>query len=192
MEEPPIVFPLLSTTSPDKGTEDNAEESIETVTEGWTVSKDFPELVVEVVVDVAFVVSEFIVEEAFVVFVDSLAVVVFVLESLEDEVLVAEFDELEDASELELAAVLAEVVEEFELVALEEIVPKENLYREKMGFTISLEDWFKGDLSKYYLDRVNNKSTLNNFVDLSKIDLSDNRKRWNLLMFELWLQSYFK
>lgn len=73
MEEPPIVFPLLSTTSPDKGTEDNAEESIETVTEGWTVSKDFPELVVEVVVvvDVAFVVSEFVVEEAFVVFVDS-------------------------------------------------------------------------------------------------------------------------
>ncbi len=75
--------------------------------------------------------------------------------------------------------------------ALEDIVPKENLYREKMGFTISLEDWFKGDLSKYYLDKVNKRSLLNNFVDLSKIDFNDNRKKWNLLMFELWLKNYF-
>lgn len=45
------------------------------------------------------------------------------LELLEDEVLFAVFDELEDTSELEFATVLEEVVEEFELVALEEIVP---------------------------------------------------------------------
>lgn len=75
--------------------------------------------------------------------------------------------------------------------ALEQIVPKENLYREKMGFTISLEDWFKGNLSKYFDAKVNSKSLLNEFVNLEKIDLNDNRKRWNILMFELWLRSYF-
>jgi asparagine synthase (glutamine-hydrolysing) len=75
--------------------------------------------------------------------------------------------------------------------ALEPIVPKENLYREKMGFTISLEDWFKGDLTKYFKSIVNSKSQINNFVDLSKIDLNDHHKKWNILMFELWLKSYF-
>lgn len=68
--------------------------------------------------------SELVVEVELVVFDVSLAPVVFALESLEDEVLVVEFDEVEeDTLELELALVLEEVVEEVELVALEEIVP---------------------------------------------------------------------
>src|SRR3989344_970842 len=33
--------------------------------------------------------------------------------------------------------------------ALEKIVPKENLYREKMGFGIPLSDWFSGKLNSY-------------------------------------------
>jgi asparagine synthase (glutamine-hydrolysing) len=76
--------------------------------------------------------------------------------------------------------------------ALEKIVPKENLYRPKMGFTISLEDWFKGDLSRYFQKTaLNKKALLNNFIDLEKINLDANTKKWNLLMLELWLKNYF-
>jgi len=38
--------------------------------------------------------------------------------------------------------------------ALEKIVPKENLYRPKMGFTIPLDKWFKGNLNKYYKEKL--------------------------------------
>lgn len=76
--------------------------------------------------------------------------------------------------------------------ALENIVPKENLYRPKMGFTISLEDWFKGDLSKYFESKVKNKkSNISKFVDLDSINLDANTKKWNLLMLELWFEKYF-
>lgn len=76
--------------------------------------------------------------------------------------------------------------------ALESIVPKENLYRPKMGFTISLEDWFKGDLNSYFKKTVlNKKALINEFIDLSDLDISANTKKWNLLMLELWLQNYF-
>ncbi len=76
--------------------------------------------------------------------------------------------------------------------ALEKIVPKENLYRPKMGFTISLEDWFKGDLNSYFNKTVlNKKSKLNEFINISEIELNSNNKKWNLLMLELWLQNYF-
>ncbi len=77
--------------------------------------------------------------------------------------------------------------------ALEKIVPKENLYRPKMGFTVSLEDWFKGDINMYFNKTVmNGKSKINSFLNLDEIDLSLDTKRWNLLMLELWLKKYFK
>ncbi len=75
--------------------------------------------------------------------------------------------------------------------ALERIVPRENLYREKMGFTISLEDWFKGDLAKYFKSKINKNSRINRYINLENIDFSDNRKKWNILMLELWLKNYF-
>ena len=76
--------------------------------------------------------------------------------------------------------------------ALEKIVPKENLYRPKMGFTISLEDWFKGDLSKYFESKVKNKnSNISKFIDIDNINLDANTKKWNLLMLELWFERYF-
>ncbi len=76
--------------------------------------------------------------------------------------------------------------------ALEKIVPKENLYRPKMGFTISLEDWFKGDLSNYFDKKVKNKkSSINSFIDLNNVNLDANTKKWNLLMLELWFEKYF-
>jgi asparagine synthase (glutamine-hydrolysing) len=76
--------------------------------------------------------------------------------------------------------------------ALEKIVPKENLYRTKMGFTIPLDEWFRGDLNKYYKDKLFAKnSKINDFIDLSKINLDTDQKKWSLLMLELWLECYF-
>ena len=77
--------------------------------------------------------------------------------------------------------------------ALENIVPKENLYRPKVGFTIPLEEWFKGNLNKYFESKViSKKSLINNFINPEKIVIDTEPKKWNLLMFELWLESYFK
>lgn len=77
--------------------------------------------------------------------------------------------------------------------ALEKIVPKENLYRPKMGFTLSLEDWFKGDLDKYYKDTVlNPKAQINEYIDMDKFNPDTNQKKWTILMLELWLKSYFE
>lgn len=76
--------------------------------------------------------------------------------------------------------------------ALEPYVPKENLYRTKMGFTIPLEEWFKGDLNKYSKGIIfSKKSLLKNLVNLDNIKLDDERKTWSILMLELWLKKYF-
>lgn len=76
--------------------------------------------------------------------------------------------------------------------ALESIVPRQNLYRPKVGFTIPLDEWFKGNLSAHFNHKIFSKrALLNNFVDINKINLDNDQKRWNLLMFELWLESYF-
>jgi len=86
--------------------------------------------------------------------------------------------------------------------ALETIVPKENLYRPKMGFTIPLNEWFKGNLNSYSKSCLLSKNSLiKNFIDLNKIKpmiKSNNCKEdfgpkiWSLIMLELWLESYFK
>lgn len=74
--------------------------------------------------------------------------------------------------------------------ALEKIVPMENLYREKMGFTIPLEDWFKDDLKKYSSNILNNKNSLYlNFVKPN--NNFTNQQKWALTMLELWYASYF-
>lgn len=76
--------------------------------------------------------------------------------------------------------------------ALEKIVPKENLYRPKMGFTISLEDWFQGDLKGFYDKKVNSKkSKINNLVNTHNLEASSNQQKWSLLMLELWFEKYF-
>jgi asparagine synthase (glutamine-hydrolysing) len=85
--------------------------------------------------------------------------------------------------------------------ALEKIVPKENLYRPKMGFAIPLGDWFKGDLNNYGKKILLAKnSQVKNMFDEEQIKfmlLSQNSnedfgpKLWSLMFLELWLQSYF-
>jgi asparagine synthase (glutamine-hydrolysing) len=85
--------------------------------------------------------------------------------------------------------------------ALESIVPKENLYRKKVGFGIPLNEWFKGDLNPYARKLLLSKNSLiKEFVHQEKIKpmINSNNQTidfgpriWSLMMLELWLQSYF-
>ncbi len=85
--------------------------------------------------------------------------------------------------------------------ALESIVPKENLYRQKMGFTIPLNKWFSGKLNLYAKHvLLSKKSRIKEFFDknyLKMMVLENNQTEdfgpriWSLMSLELWLQSYF-
>ena len=86
--------------------------------------------------------------------------------------------------------------------ALEPIVPKANLYRPKIGFTIPLDRWFKGSLNKYAMSVLSGKNTLiTEYIDgdyIKSIIKSNNKdfdfgpRIWSLLSLELWMRSYFK
>lgn len=85
--------------------------------------------------------------------------------------------------------------------ALESIVPKENLYRPKVGFTIPLDKWFKGDINPYAAKVLLSKNSfIKEYIDIEKVKsmiYSNNSKQdfgpkiWNLLMLELWMKDYF-
>lgn len=85
--------------------------------------------------------------------------------------------------------------------ALESIVPKENLYRPKVGFTIPLDVWFKGKLNPYAKSILLSKNSLiKEYVNTDKIKQMINSQNsnedfgpriWSLMMLELWLRSYF-
>jgi asparagine synthase (glutamine-hydrolysing) len=85
--------------------------------------------------------------------------------------------------------------------AFEKIVPKENLYRPKMGFTIPLDKWFKGELNSYAKKILlgKNSFTRSQFdTDYIKFMIEDNNKSqdfgprlWALMSLELWYRAYF-
>ncbi|MGA2910809.1 MAG: asparagine synthase (glutamine-hydrolyzing) [Candidatus Microgenomates bacterium] len=85
--------------------------------------------------------------------------------------------------------------------AFEKIVPKENLYRPKMGFTIPLSEWFSVKLNSYAKNLLINKnSQIKEMFDMEYVKgiIEDNNRRedfgprlWALMCLELWLQSYF-
>jgi asparagine synthase (glutamine-hydrolysing) len=86
--------------------------------------------------------------------------------------------------------------------AVEKIVPKENLYRKKMGFSIPLSKWFTGDLNKYARKALlSKKAFIKTFTneDYIKMMLSKHTpntdygpKLWSLLALELWFRTYFQ
>jgi asparagine synthase (glutamine-hydrolysing) len=85
--------------------------------------------------------------------------------------------------------------------AFEKIVPKENLYRPKMGFTIPLEKWFSGKLNSYAKSiLLSNKSEVKEIFDENYIrNLIENNNKsgdfgprlWSLMCLELWHKAYF-
>lgn len=85
--------------------------------------------------------------------------------------------------------------------ALEPLVPKDNLYRPKVGFTIPLDSWFKGKLNPYASNLLlSKKSMIKEYFDTDEIKKMVKSKNndedfgpriWSLMMLELWLQNYF-
>ncbi len=85
--------------------------------------------------------------------------------------------------------------------SLEGVLPKEIIYRKKMGFGFPLGKWlrnqWKKDISRLLL---NKKAAVNKYLNQGVIEQMINqplegehhdRRLWRVLMFELWLQNYF-
>ncbi len=85
--------------------------------------------------------------------------------------------------------------------ALEKIVPKDNLYRPKMGFTIPLNKWFRGNLRKYTQSILINKKAkthdifnqefIKNLLKSHSENTDYGPQLWSLLTLELWFRNYF-
>jgi len=85
--------------------------------------------------------------------------------------------------------------------AFEKIVPKENLYRPKMGFTIPLNKWFSGELNSYAKNILLNKNShvkeffdidyLKNMIENNNESQDFGPRLWTLMSLELWMKAYF-
>jgi asparagine synthase (glutamine-hydrolysing) len=86
--------------------------------------------------------------------------------------------------------------------ALEPLVPHENLYRPKVGFSSPLSVWFSGRMAPFAASTLLSKTALiNEFIDHREVkNMFESNKHkddfgmqlWNLLQLELWLQAFFK
>jgi asparagine synthase (glutamine-hydrolysing) len=85
--------------------------------------------------------------------------------------------------------------------AFEKIVPKENLYRPKVGFGIPLNKWFSGTLNSYAKKiLLAPNAQIKEMFDIEHVKeiIGDNNRSddfgprlWSLMCLELWLKSYF-
>ena len=85
--------------------------------------------------------------------------------------------------------------------AVEKIVPKENLYRKKMGFSIPLDRWFTGKLNKYtsskllsrkaFLRKTFNRDYIKKMLNTHSEKSDFGPKLWSLLTLEMWAEKYF-
>ena len=84
---------------------------------------------------------------------------------------------------------------------MERLLPRENIYRKKEGFSIPIKHWLKTDLRDLMNDTLNEKHiTKDNFFNFSHIknmmDLHLAGKKnfshqlWALLVFEIWKEKY--
>lgn len=85
--------------------------------------------------------------------------------------------------------------------ALAGLVPEENLYRSKMGFSIPLGDWFSKDLNRYTASVLLNKNAFTHnlinrdyLANMLKVHSEHNDfglKLWSILTLELWFKRFF-
>lgn len=85
--------------------------------------------------------------------------------------------------------------------ALEGIVPNENLYRPKKGFSIPLSKWFSGSLNKYaesvllaknaYTKKMFNQQEVKRMLKAHSEETDFGPQLWSLLTLELWFKAYF-
>jgi len=85
---------------------------------------------------------------------------------------------------------------------LEDLLPHDILYRQKKGFGVPVDNWFKGDLRDYAYShllskRFENRNILTKEATKNILDTHMNTTIdtsytiWTLLMLELWFREYF-
>jgi len=83
------------------------------------------------------------------------------------------------------------------------ILPSENMYRKKMGFSVPLADWLRGELREFADSHLFSVSAgLNNFFRREQVrriwEIHQAKKRdystvlWTFLVFELWLKNCYE
>ena len=86
---------------------------------------------------------------------------------------------------------------------LERYIPKEMIYRPKMGFAIPIFEWFKGDLKELFEvnfteEKLNKHKLLNNkYIEKEYNKFKNGKalninKLWFILVFQLWYEKYLK
>ncbi len=87
--------------------------------------------------------------------------------------------------------------------SFQKLLPPEILYRKKMGFSVPLSDWFRGELKEMTKRLLfSDKSGVNHFFKPDAVsniwDLHQTGKKnyssifWSLLMFELWYREFME
>lgn len=86
--------------------------------------------------------------------------------------------------------------------SLEALLPQENIYRKKMGFSIPLSKWFTGELKGYALNTLVKKGSITNQLFKAQeivrmlwehsVKKDFGPKLWVLLMLELWWEEHFE
>lgn len=85
--------------------------------------------------------------------------------------------------------------------AIKNIVPDENVYRRKVGFTIPLDQWFEGSLNEYsksillkrnsFVSQIFEISYIKEMLSKHSKDNDFGPRLWSLLSLELWHKAYF-
>jgi len=84
---------------------------------------------------------------------------------------------------------------------MERLLPKENIYRKKEGFSIPIKHWLRTELKEMMLDYLQesrikkeglfNAKEVNQLVDSHLKKKSNNSHQiWALLVFEIWKDNY--
>ncbi len=86
-------------------------------------------------------------------------------------------------------------------MAIKNLVPDENIYRRKIGFTIPLDQWFEGSLNDYsrsillkknsFITSIFNTNYIQEMLSTHSINTDFGPRLWALLSLELWYKAYF-
>lgn len=83
--------------------------------------------------------------------------------------------------------------------AVKDILPKEIIERKKIGFTVPLDQWFRGPLYHYICDILNDKIVFKYFGQDYVLDMMHKQKKqncslqlWAMLNFKIWYAIFFE
>jgi len=84
---------------------------------------------------------------------------------------------------------------------MQSLLPRETLSREKVGFRVPVDEWFRNDLREFVWDHIcNSASRIARFIDINRVkdivashqDGTRNCEKqiWALLNLEIFLQAF--